>query len=227
MIAHRGVSGLERENTCAAFVVAGTRSYYGIETDVHLTADGKYCICHDDDLKRVAGVDVSIEQSTYAEISAVTLTDTDGSFRRSDLVAPLLQDYIAVCRKYDKVAVLELKNPLSKEHIANIVSIIKDMGWLNKTTFISFRIENVVALRELGDEYDIQFLTADISDENIEFMKKHKFDADVYYVYLTKDFVERAHKAGLKVNCWTVDTAKEAETMLDYGVDFITTNILE
>jgi glycerophosphoryl diester phosphodiesterase len=227
MVAHRGVSGVERENTCAAFVFAGSRSYYGIETDVHVTADGQYCICHDDDLKRVAGVDIKIEESTYAEISAVRLTDTDGTFRRSDLVAPLLQDYIAICRKYNKVAVLELKNPMGKEHIAKIVAIVKDMGWLNKTTFISFTTENVVNLREMGDEYDIQYLTADISDANIEFMKKYKMDADVYYIYLTKDFVERAHKAGIKVNCWTVDDPKEAATMLSYGVDFMTTNILE
>ena len=48
MIAHRGVSGLERENTCAAFVAAGNRGYFGIETDVHLTADGQYVIIHDD-----------------------------------------------------------------------------------------------------------------------------------------------------------------------------------
>ena len=39
MIAHRGLSGLERENTCSAFVAAGNRSYFGIETDVHRTAD--------------------------------------------------------------------------------------------------------------------------------------------------------------------------------------------
>ena len=44
MVAHRGVSGLERENTCPAFVAAGVKSYYGIETDVHVTADGKYII---------------------------------------------------------------------------------------------------------------------------------------------------------------------------------------
>ena len=33
-IAHRGLSGLETENTCAAFVAAGNRSHVGIETDV-------------------------------------------------------------------------------------------------------------------------------------------------------------------------------------------------
>lgn len=47
LIAHRGVSGIERENTAAAFVAAGNRSYYGIETDVHVTKDGKFVIIHD------------------------------------------------------------------------------------------------------------------------------------------------------------------------------------
>ena len=39
-VAHRGLSGIEAENTCAAFVAAGNRSYYGIETDIRRTADG-------------------------------------------------------------------------------------------------------------------------------------------------------------------------------------------
>jgi len=42
MVAHRGCSGLEKENTNSAFVAAGSRSYFGIESDVHITADGKY-----------------------------------------------------------------------------------------------------------------------------------------------------------------------------------------
>ena len=40
IIAHRGLSGIETENTNAAFIAAGNRSYYGIETDVHKTLDG-------------------------------------------------------------------------------------------------------------------------------------------------------------------------------------------
>ena len=32
MIAHRGLSGLETENSIPAFVAAGNRSYYGVET---------------------------------------------------------------------------------------------------------------------------------------------------------------------------------------------------
>ena len=49
IVAHRGQSGLERENTASAFVAAGNRRNVGIETDVHVTADGKYIIIHNDD----------------------------------------------------------------------------------------------------------------------------------------------------------------------------------
>ena len=42
LIAHRGLSGIEQENTCAAFIAAANReSYYGIETDTpHRRHDG-------------------------------------------------------------------------------------------------------------------------------------------------------------------------------------------
>ena len=58
LVAHRGLSGIETENTNAAFVAAGNRSYYGIETDIHRTTDGRFVVCHDDNLLRVADVDI-------------------------------------------------------------------------------------------------------------------------------------------------------------------------
>ena len=64
MVAHRGVSGLEMENTCSAFVAAGNRSYYGIETDVHVTRDGQFVIIHDDDTARVTGDSMTVEKTS-------------------------------------------------------------------------------------------------------------------------------------------------------------------
>ena len=39
--------------------------------------------------------------------------------------------------------------------------------------------------------------------------------------------VDIAHRHGLLVNCWTVDTVEAAERVIAMGVDFITSNILE
>ena len=91
MVAHRGVSGLEKENTNAAFVAAGNRSYWGIETDIHQTVDGKYVIFHDDTTKRVGIDDMVIENSTFDTLRSLLLTDIDGVRGRIDLHMPTLQ----------------------------------------------------------------------------------------------------------------------------------------
>lgn len=73
MVAHRGVSGLELENTNAAFVAAGNRSYLGMETDVHVTADGKYVLHHDNNTSRLSDIDICIEESSYDELIKIRL----------------------------------------------------------------------------------------------------------------------------------------------------------
>ena len=93
MIAHRGVSGLETENTCAAFVAAGNRSYFGIETDVHHTSDGKYVVFHDDTAARVAGVDLRIEETDYDTLRSLSLLPKQGREARSDLRIASLREY--------------------------------------------------------------------------------------------------------------------------------------
>ena len=227
MIAHRGVSGLEKENTCPAFVAAGVKSYYGIETDVHVTADEKFIVIHDDDLKRVAGVNMQVEQTEFSVLREVRMKDTDGKTDRADLFLPSLDEYISICKKYDKVAVLELKNRMKPEQVWAIAATVKKLGWLQKTTFISFAGENLVDLRQKYPEATAQFLADRLTEEEFAFMKKYRLDADINHRALTKEWVEKLHAVGLKVNCWTVDTQKEAERLIDIGVDYITSNILE
>ena len=101
MVAHRVVSGLETENTCAAFVAAGNRSYFGVETDVHVSADGAFVIFHDDNTRRVGLQDHVIEKTDSAVLREMILADLDGGEKsRSDLRIPLLREYVRICRKY-------------------------------------------------------------------------------------------------------------------------------
>ncbi len=226
MIAHRGLSGVEPENTASAFVAAGNRSYFGIETDVHVTRDGQYVICHDDDLRRVAGVDLSVEGSTLAELRAVPLLDVAGG-TRTDLFVPTLADYITICRRYDKWAVLELKNAIPPEHIAGILDVIRSYGWLDKTIFISFCPDNLVEVRRQEPAAKAQFLPSENKEWVFRFAVENRIDLDIYHEALTPEMVAMVHAAGLKVNCWTVDTPEAAARVLAMGVDYITTNILE
>ena len=122
VIAHRGLSGLEKENTNPAFVAAGNRSYYGIETDIHKTKDGHFVINHDGDFNRVAGENIIIEESTLEEIQKIVLFDVDGTKNRCDLRPTTLQNYISICKKYEKHSVIELKAKFTDEDIKEIIS---------------------------------------------------------------------------------------------------------
>ena len=82
IIAHRGLSGIERENTCPAFLAAANRSYFGIETDVHVTKDGKFVIIHDETTERVSlgKNNINVEETNYEAVRDIILPDLDASF---------------------------------------------------------------------------------------------------------------------------------------------------
>ena len=61
----------------------------------------------------------------------------------------------------------------------------------------------------------------------MEKVKEHRFDVDVAYRALTEERIRELHEAGIKINCWTVNTVEEGERLAAWGVDYITTNILE
>lgn len=241
VIAHRGLSAFETENTNAAFISAGNRSYYGIETDVHVTKDGKFIIVHDDDLKRIAGVDIKVEETNYEDLKKIILYDVDAGVmngdgtvlsdkKRSDLIMPDLSEYINICKKYAKQAILELKNPMTKQNIAGILDvIINECDYFEGVTFISFCIENLVFLKELNDKADVQFLSCNREDFALKLptVEKYKMDVDLGYWLLTEDDVKFLHNKGIKINVWTPSNPADAEKFDSWGVEFITSNILE
>lgn len=227
LIAHRGLSGIEMENTCAAFVAAGNRSYYGIETDVHRTGDGQFVICHDFDLLRVSGENISVEQTSLADLQNVILNNCLGPRDRADLRTPTLENYIDICKKYDKHCVLELKSYFSEDELRRIIDIISARDYLDRVTFISFEYDNVVRMRSLLPDQSVQFLWGAFGDGLLDTLASMHIDIDIVAHILTQEIVDKIHAKGLKVNCWTVDSKEEADRLVAMGVDYITTNILE
>lgn len=231
MVAHRGVSWLEKENTCPAFVAAANRSYFGIETDIHVTKDGKFVVIHDETTKRITNdaVEINVEENDYDAVKDILLPDFGASLPRSDIRIPLLADYIAICKKYDKTCVLEIKNPFKEEDLVRMIEEIKTLDYLDKMIFISFAFENCTTLRKLLPQAQIQFLTSkrDVDDELIKLLVDNKLDLDIHYKKLTKKNVKKLHDNGIVVNCWTVNEKEEAEALVKMKVDYITSNILE
>ena len=226
-MAHRGLSGIETENTNAALVAAGNRSYYGIETDIRRTADGDFVVNHDRTLERVGGVDINVETTDIGALQKIILLDKDGTSDRADLRPCTLENYISICKKYEKHCVLELKSDFTDEETAAYIEKIKKYDYLDNVTFISFKYDVLLRIRKILPTQSAQFLFMEFSDEILENVKRDKFDVDVYHKSLNEDIIKELHKAGIKVNCWTVDDAARAEELANYGVDYITSNILE
>ena len=68
VIAHRGASGYEYENSLAAFRAAAARGADAVELDVHATLDGTLIVHHDESVNGT-----SITRSTAAQLDAVRL----------------------------------------------------------------------------------------------------------------------------------------------------------
>ena len=227
MVAHRGLSDIEPENTNASFIAAGNRSYFGIETDIHRTKDGHFVVCHDDNLNRIAGVDINVEEADLADIQAVTLFDKDGTKDRIDLHPTTLESYIKICKKYEKHSVLELKSEFTDEEIARIIEIIRAFDYLDNVTFISFKYDNLTKIRKILPEQSAQFLFSKFSEEIFDKVVADKLDVDICYVEVDKEIIDRFHAVGITVNAWTVNDPALGEKLASWGIDYITTNILE
>ena len=89
LIAHRGYYNNKKgipENSVLAFKKAIDNNYL-IELDVRLTKDKKLVVFHDDNLKRVCGVNKKVKDLTYKELLKYNLFDTT-------LKVPLFSDVI-------------------------------------------------------------------------------------------------------------------------------------
>ena len=229
LIAHRGVSGLECENTAAAFVAAGNRSYFGIETDVHQTSDGRLIIIHDDSTGRVSEEVLPVEDSTFDALRAIRLKDRHGLDSRGDLILPTPEEYLSICRKYEKTAVLELKNAMPEKVIRQVLAVLKGMRYAENTILISFDWNNLLYVRRNAPEQHVQFLTGEINDAEAlaRSLAENRFGLDVSHRAYTPEVADAMHKYRIEVNVWTVDSPADAERVMALGVDYITSNILE
>lgn len=226
-IAHRGLSGLEKENTMCAFVSAGARSYYGMECDIHKTKDNKYVVCHDENIKRVSGIDVNINALTYDEISKIELIDNFDNTKKSYLTIPLFEDYLDCAKKYNKYCIIELKDDFLDDDISTILNYINAIEYKEKCIIISFSLSNLVKVRQVDRTIKMQYLVSEYSKNILDTCVMYNMGIDINYTGLTKKIIDDFHKFGLDVNVWTVNDCDDAIKFIDYGVDYITTNILE
>ena len=223
VIAHRGywTAPESAQNSIASFTKADAVGVFGSEIDVWLTADDKLIVNHDRVYK---GTDINMEKSTLKEITSIVLPNGEN--------IPTLDAYLRlVATKPNTRLILEMKSlsDLKREDLAaeKIVKALRKYNLLDRTDIIAFSINACLAFKKLMPDGRIFYLNGDLAPRSIKKLGLTGIDYSMSVLRKNPKWVEQAHKEGLEVNVWTVDTEEDMRYFIDLGVDYITTDYPE
>jgi glycerophosphoryl diester phosphodiesterase len=217
-IAHRGLHNEKApENSLAAFKLAVAHGNV-IELDVHMLADGKVVVFHDDNLKRMTGVDAAIKDEIYDELSGLRLKDTKEKI-------PLLTEALDLIKGKVPV-IIEIKYDRSAREICPaLIKIMSD--YAGQFVVKSFDPKIVFYFRRKAPYIGRGQLAT----------KKNFFLQNLYFNFLTKpDFIsydirylpkKRVEKIRRKIPVlgWTVRNKNDLACAKKYCDNYIFENI--
>lgn len=225
IIAHRGVSAVAPENTQAAFDLAWAHDCAGIELDVQVSRDGVVVVSHDENIRRVSGVEREIAQVDWADLKAVDVGAWKASQYQGETL-PLLADVLANMPT-GKTIQVEVKPAVS--NLAPVIAVLKAARRDVDIWLMSFDFALLVALRRALPDLKTLFLLEKASALAVQAViakvREGGFTgADVDYRAVDEAFVQSFHEAGLVLGVWTVDEASVAKQMVAWGVDMVASN---
>jgi glycerophosphoryl diester phosphodiesterase len=219
VVAHRGASKAERENTIAAFRTAGQMGAAMVELDVRRTSDQQLVVHHNPHVVTDSGTTWAICKLARVDLPAHV---------------PALSEALDACEGMD--VNVEIKNDPEEEDFDDSRSIAdqtlallrarSDADRMLVSSFDMATIDRVHALdptMKTGFLYtiplpDVATMIATVADAGHVALHPHR-------LAVTKDFVDAAHARQLAVNVWTVDDPDEMRKLQAMGVDAIITNV--
>lgn len=223
--AHRGLSAIAPENTDLAILEAGKAGFYAAEFDITLTKDGRWILMHDKTVNRMTNGEGEVSSFTFDEIRKLRIDGGNKSAENSDnLVVNTFEEALAVCEKYSMRAMIEIKGG-EPENMAGVLEIIDSMNLKTEPLIIDFNSDRINAIREIDKDVEIWYLVSKISDDDIEFAKKHNTAlAFNHKKFINYKMLGKAKDEGIKLAAWTVDLLPAADILIALGVKYITTN---
>lgn len=227
MVANKGLSGIETENTIFAFLAASNRSYHGIGCDISVSKDNEIIITSDDTLLRLGLLNLYIPSFSYYELKKFSLVDRKTSNLDANLFIPKLTDYLAICKAYRKIAYINVGNYIKTENLDKALQQITDFYDLKKVKFISTSKKLLSYISKKVDHLNIFLKVEKASDDSFDYCKNNGFNLYIDSESVSKEIVKDMHLIGLKVCAGVVNDKELAEKLIKHDVDFVFTDILE
>ncbi|MFL0194156.1 glycerophosphodiester phosphodiesterase [Clostridium sp. WILCCON 0269] len=224
LVAHRGASSDAPENSIPAIDEAAKIGYWGVELDICSSSDGILYLLHDGILDRTTNGHGLITRKNSHEIDKLIINRGSDISSYHDLRLPRFKDALIECEKDNLVPVFDIKY-LSKKNrdLDTFLRIIYKYGDEKKLLVHAFNYKYLEYLRSKDKQI---ILMPMVNPQSIvygyKYIKPFGFTGvDSNIDYLNKKIVQQAHRDGLKVFCWTIDTPLELNKALNLGVDFI------
>ncbi|MSO59030.1 MAG: glycerophosphodiester phosphodiesterase [Ilumatobacteraceae bacterium] len=218
VIAHRGASHAEPENTLTAFAKAVDMGADAVELDVRLSRDGVMVVHHDARLK-----------------DGRVIVQTDA--RELPLYIPALEQALDACSGL--WVNIEIKNDPNEPDFdpgeilaAQVADMLRGRAEYDRWLISCFRRETVDAMHALLPDVGTAWLTTGVRDADIASVAAGLRDSGHLALHpwvnlLTEHVIEVCHENGLEVNTWTCDDPARMQQIISWGVDGICTNVPE
>jgi glycerophosphoryl diester phosphodiesterase len=223
--AHRGGAARQPENTLPAFDHAARLGYAYLETDARSTADGKLIAFHDATLSRATDRAGQVGKLPWRQVSAARVGGTEP--------IPLLEDVLGTFP--DLRFNIDLKDAGT---IGPLGGVLKRTGAWHRVCITSFSGGRLLAAQRSLDRpvclavtpaasVAVRYLGHPGSGLARRLVRAGALCAQVPPQVATRDFISRAHRLGLQVHVWTLNTRAGIERALDLGADGVMTDEVE
>ena len=209
VIAHRGASAYEFENSLAAFRAAQPRGADAVELDIHATKDGMLFVHHDETINHT-----HITRSTAKQIGALHLPNGDPIPTLDDALAAIpaaLQVFVEVKSlppQFDGVLYATLdKGPKGRFAVHSF-----DHRIVSRIGFARPKLPRGILIAH----YPIRPLEG-LEDTGAQTLWEDQGLIDA-------GLVDAIHTADCRLFAWTVNEAEDIKRLVDLGVDGICTN---
>lgn len=212
IIAHRGASAYEPENTMSAFRKALDMGANALEFDVRRSRDGVPVVIHDEDLKRIAGIDAKVRELDLVTLKSITIKGKEH--------IPTLEDVLSELGNRIPMFI-EIKDEGIEKTIINDITKFKIE---DNVILISFNYKILSKIRELNTKIDLGLLTYKYPLPILEAIKLKALALLPRYNLLTLSIVKEIHSKNLKIYTWTINDVSLALRVVNYNVDGIATD---